>query len=70
MEKNLFKTYCLNLAKIRISKNILAYELSLRLGKDASYVHKVENGKINISLKMMIKISEILETDITKFFEV
>lgn len=69
MKKDLFKTYCLNLAKIRISKNISAYELSLRLSKDASYIHKVENGKINISLKVMIEISEILDTSITKFFE-
>lgn len=69
MKKDLFKTYCLNLAKIRISKNISAYELSLRLSKDASYIHKVEKGKINISLKVMIEISEILDTSITKFFE-
>lgn len=69
MKKDLFKTYCLNLAKIRISKNISAYELSLRLSKDASYIHKVENGKINISLKVMIEISEILDTSITIFFE-
>ena len=36
-------------------KGGIAVELSLRIGRDASYIHKVENGKINISLKMILK---------------
>ena len=40
-----------------------AYELSIKLGKDPSYINKVENGKINISLKMILEICEILKIE-------
>ena len=43
-----FIDFGVNLAKIRMKSNISAYELSLRIDKDASYIHKVESGKINI----------------------
>lgn len=48
--------------------NLSAYELSLRIGKDASYVHKVENGKINISLKMILKNCEVLKIEPEELF--
>lgn len=64
-----FKQFGLNVAKERIKQNISAHELSLRLGKDPSYINKLENGKINVSLKMIISISEILNVPITKFFK-
>ncbi len=35
-----FEQFGINVAKERLKKNISAYELSLRLGKDASYVSK------------------------------
>lgn len=63
-----FKTFGLNVAKERIKQNISAYELSLRLGKDASYINKLENGKINVSLKMIIEISEMLNVSIESLF--
>ena len=64
-----FEQFGLNVAKERQKQNISAYELSLRLGKDPSYVNKLENGKINISLKMIIAISEILNIPITNLFK-
>ncbi|MBQ8615729.1 MAG: helix-turn-helix transcriptional regulator [Clostridia bacterium] len=64
-----FEQFGLNVAKERQKQNLSAYELSLRLGKDASYVSKLENGKINISLKMMIAISELLNIPITNLFK-
>ena len=63
-----FETFGLNVAKERIKKNLSAYELSLQLGKDASYINKLENGKINVSLKMIIAISEQLQIDIKDLF--
>lgn len=56
-----FETFGLNVAKERIKQNISAYELSLRIGKDASYINKLENAKINVSLKTMIEIADTLE---------
>ena len=52
-----------------MKKNLSAYELSLRLGKDQSYINKLENGKINVSLKMIIAISDELGVPVKDFFE-
>ena len=64
-----FETFGLNVAKERIKQNISAYELSLRLGKDASYINKLENGKINVSLKMIIEIANTLSVSIIALFK-
>lgn len=64
-----FETFGLNVAKERIKQNISAYELSLRLGKDASYINKLENAKINVSLKMIIEIAETLNVSIETLFK-
>lgn len=58
-----FNDFGVNLARIRIKSKLSAYELSLRIGKDASYIHKVESGKINVSLKSILKICEVLNID-------
>ena len=58
-----------NLARIRIKSNLSAYELSLRIGKDASYIHKVESGKINVSLKSILKICEALKIEPIELFK-
>lgn len=64
-----FETFGINVAKERIKQNMSAYELSIKLGKDPSYIHKLEAGKINISLKMIILISETLNVPIETFFK-
>jgi len=64
----LFKDFGTKLTKIRIAKNISAYELSLRIGKDASYIHKVESAKINISLKAMFEVCSALEIQPKELF--
>ncbi|MBQ7977487.1 MAG: helix-turn-helix transcriptional regulator [Clostridia bacterium] len=64
-----FEDFGLNLAKERIKKNLSAYELSLRIGKDPSYINKLENGRINPSLKTILAISECLEVDVINFFK-
>ena len=63
-----FEEFCINLAKARIKANLSAYELSLRIGKDASYIHKVENGKVNPSLKTILKICEVLQIEPAELF--
>ena len=64
-----FEDFGLNVAKYRNKAWLSAYELSLRLGKDSSYVSKLENGRINVSLKIIIAISEILKVKVEKLFE-
>ena len=62
------KEFGLHLSKIRESKSISAYELSLRIGKDTSYIYKVENGGVNISIKAMFDICRALEISPSDLF--
>ena len=61
-----FEDLGLRIAKIRESKNQSAYELSLRIGKDASYINKLENGKINPIFKALLQICDALSISINK----
>lgn len=64
-----FEDFGLNVAKERIKQGISAYELSLRLDKDASYINKLENGKINVSLKTILSICECLNISINSLLK-
>ena len=64
-----FSDFGVNLARIRIKAKLSAYELSLRIGKDASYIPKVESGKINISLKTILDICEVLSIEPAELFK-
>ena len=64
-----FIDFGVNLAKIRMKSGLSAYELSLRIGKDASYIHKVESGKSNVSLKSILKICEVLNIEPVELFK-
>ena len=63
------REFGINLSRIRAAKVLSAYELSLRLNKDASYVHKVENAKINPSLQTILDIAKVLEISPKELFE-
>ena len=64
-----FENFGLNVAKQRIRMDLSAYELSLRLGKDPSYVSKLESGKVNATLKIILAIAENLKIPPTVLFE-
>lgn len=49
------KEFGQKLAKIRQEKGMSAYALSLKIEKDPSYIHKVENAKMNISLTSLLQ---------------
>ena len=63
------KDFGVNLARARMKADLSAYELSLRIDKDPSYIHKVENGKINISLKSILQICEVLQIQPAELFK-
>jgi len=63
-----FEEFGVNLAKIRMSKNLSAYELSLRIDKAANYIHQVETGKINPSLRAILAICKVLEIEPRELF--
>ena len=63
------KDFGVNLARARMKADLSAYELSLRIDKDPSYIHKVEKGKINISLKSILQICEVLQIQPAELFK-
>lgn len=63
------KDFGLNVAKIRMKENMSAYDLSLSIGKDASYISKLENGKVNITLNTIFKICEVLKIEPVELFK-
>ncbi len=64
-----FREFGINVARKRIEANLSAYELSLRIGKNATYIHKVECGKINIGVKAILEICEVLEIEPSELFK-
>ncbi len=63
------KRFGKNLQKYRRQKKLSQEELSLELDLDGSYVGKVENAKLNITIDKIIKIANYLEIDVIKLFE-
>ena len=63
------KNFGNNLAKIRVRKNISAYELSLRIGKAPNYIHRVETAKTNVGVKTVFEICEVLEISPKELFD-
>ena len=53
---------------LRTQRNISAYDLSLRLGKDKTYIYRVESGAIHLSLEKLLEILEILDVSTFEFF--
>lgn len=49
------------LRSARMKKNISQMELAFKLGVDQNYISKIENGKVNISLETLLKVSEVLD---------
>ena len=69
MENNLtIKEILLRIGYVRNLKNLSARELSLRIGMSENYVGKVESQDINLSMQILLKILEVCEFPIERFF--
>ncbi len=64
-----YREFGVNLARKRIEANLSAYELSLRIGKNSTYIHKVESGKINIGVKAILDICDVLGIEPVELFK-
>ena len=69
MNKNVKKRFGKNLKKYRRLKNLSQEELSLELDLDGSYIGKVENAKLNITIDKIIRIANYLEIDVIELFK-
>lgn len=49
------------LRKYRLSQSISQEQLAFEAGLTREYINKIENGKVNISLKNIIAISKVLD---------
>ena len=68
MNNNVKRRFGRNLKKFRKQKGLSQEDLSLELNLDGSYIGKVENGKLNITIDKIILIANYLERDIVEFF--
>lgn len=59
MNNEEFKKVCLNISKQRLKHNMSAYELSMQIGKDASYISKLESGKVNFTFSVLVDICNV-----------
>lgn len=68
MVKDIKKKFGRNLKKIRKANNISQEELSLSLDLDNSYIGKVENGKLNITIDKIASIAKFFNIDVIDLF--
>lgn len=64
-----YKQFCVNLSIQRSKQNLCAHELSLMIGKNAGYINRIENGKLNPSLKVILEIANALEISTSLLFK-
>ena len=57
-----------NIKKIRLSKNLTHLELSIDSGVPLSQIGAIESGKINTTVRTLIKISESLDLNVKDLF--
>ncbi len=69
MNKNIKKKFGRNLRKIRKQKGVTQEEMSLCLGLDNSYIGKVENGNLNITIDKMILIADYFKINLAELFK-
>lgn len=67
-EEERFTDFGNNVRKVRIQKNLTQQQLAtdLRIHKD--YLGKIERGKTNFSIAVMMKIAKCLDVDLSDLF--
>ena len=68
MTKDIKKKLGNNIKKLRKQKHLSQEQLSLSLDLDGSYIGKVENGKLNITIEKIANIAEFFGVDVIELF--
>ena len=58
----------LRIKSLRLDANLSQEDLALKAGIDRTYINSVENGKRNISMININKITKALDTSLADFF--
>ncbi len=69
MTKDIKKIFAKNIKKLRKQNGITQEDLSFELEFDGSYIGKIENAKMNITLDKIIKIADYFKVDVYKLFQ-
>lgn len=69
MNKNIKSKLANNIKKCRQKRGVSQESLSLELDFDVSYIGKVENEKMNISIDRIIKIADFFEIRFEELFK-
>ena len=67
--RNIKKKLGKNIRKFRKQKNFTQEELSLSLDLDNSYIGKVENAQLNITIDKIIAVADFLEIEVIDLFK-
>ncbi len=65
MNKTIIKQFSYILKTTRLQKKLTQEQLAYKSGLSCKYVGRIESGRVNPSLKTMLKISEALGVNIT-----
>ena len=66
---NYFKKLGQNIARLREKKKITQYKLAKDILTDQSNLARIEDGKVNPTVKTLLKISAILKCKVKDFFD-
>lgn len=69
MTKDIKKILGKNVRKLRKQRGYSQEELSLNLDLDGSYIGKVENGKLNITIDKIAAIAKFFDIDVAELFK-
>ncbi len=69
INKNIKEKLGKNLKNLRHKSGISQEELSLELGLDNSYIGKVENAKLNITIDKLILIADYFKVPVKNLFD-
>jgi transcriptional regulator with XRE-family HTH domain len=58
-----------NIAEIREKRKMSQYKLAKEIFTDQSNLARIENGKVNPTVKTLIKISAVLKCNVKDFFD-
>jgi transcriptional regulator with XRE-family HTH domain len=53
---------------IRKSKGLTQLDIALEMGIERSEISKIENGKLNIGFRTMVKLAVALKSEFSEFF--
>ena len=69
MNKNVKKKLGKNIKKLRLQNGLTQEDLSLEPNLDWSYIGKVENAKMNITIDKIIQIADFFKVSVKSLFE-